>query len=115
MTGRGPNVSRGAGIALLCFGLLLIIVGASISPTRTVESCYEGAYSSSCVETTVPNPFPRSLVMFAGFLATIGGFVAVVSGTASTGDDRSSTGDPGVEPAADSLADTLEQHQRESE
>jgi hypothetical protein len=53
--------------------------------------------------------------MFAGFLATIGGFVAVVSGTASTGDDRSSTGDPGVEPAADSLADTLEQHQRESE
>jgi hypothetical protein len=53
--------------------------------------------------------------MFAGFLATIGGFVAVVSGTGSTGDDRSSTGDPGVEPAADSLADTLEQHQRESE
>lgn len=63
--------------ALLLIGAVLLLIGFSINPTRTIESCATSGGYTTCVQTTVPNTAPRGVLIFGGILSIFGSIVAL--------------------------------------
>lgn len=79
--GRGTTV---LGIILLVFGILLFFGGIGADDTETATTCYEGTYSSGCVETEYQNPASGMGLTFIGVGLSFVGFVLTATGGGSS-------------------------------
>lgn len=107
------------GLILAVFGLVVLLLGAAQPVTKDVQSCYDyqSTYgdSTGCVETTVPNPFPKTLAMMFGFFLTIGGAGHAISGS-SEGGGQSGGSNGSIRKTSGgekTLAEKLEERQNE--
>jgi uncharacterized membrane protein len=99
--GRGTTV---VGVILLVLGILLFFGGVGADDTETATTCYEGTYSSGCVETEYQNPASGMGLTFVGVGLSFVGLILTVTG------GRSSTANSGV---SNDLKAELEERQRQ--
>lgn len=97
-----PRGTRALGVILLILGILLFFGGIGADDTETSTTCYEGTYSSGCVETEYQNPASGMGMIFIGVGLSFVGLIL-------TGKGGSSTASNGV---SNDLKEELEERQR---
>ena len=79
--GKGLNL---LGLILMVVGVIAFFGGVGADETETATTCYEGTYSSGCVETEYQNPAAGSGPIVFGIVLSIVGFIFFTSGGPSS-------------------------------